>query len=82
MAEQGKGVPTGPGLRTLRLRVADRDVVWLRSILEGYDGLALVFGDGSGVVTLVTPDDRAAELDGLIDDLARETPVQRLEPPD
>jgi len=68
----------GDGLVTRRLRLADRDVVWLRSVLEGYDGLASLHGDRSGVVTLIAPAQRARELDALLDDLEREAVVLRL----
>jgi len=74
------GAFVGPGLALRTLRVADRDAVLLRSILEAYDGLASFYGDGSGLVTLTVPVSRAEELDALIDDLVREglsmTPVE------
>jgi hypothetical protein len=66
------------GLTLRRLRVADADVVWLRSVLEAYDGLAALFGDGSGVVTLATTSSQAGELDALLEDLCREASLQRL----
>jgi len=66
------------GLVLRRLRVADADVVWLRSVLEGYDGLAALHGDGSGVVTLTTTPCQTRELDELLDDLAAEAPLHRL----
>ena len=62
----------GRGLTVRRLRVANSDTVYLRSILEAYDGLASFYGDGSGIVTLTTPDVRADELDGVLEDLRRE----------
>jgi hypothetical protein len=68
----------GDGLCLRRLRVADADVVWLRSVLEGYDGLASLYGDGSGVVTLTTPHAMAAELDALLDELCVEAVLLRL----
>jgi len=34
----------GDGLSMRRVRVANADVVWLRSVLEGYDGLAALYG--------------------------------------
>jgi hypothetical protein len=68
----------GPGLTLRRLRVADADVVWLRSVLEAYEGLAGLYGDGSGVVTLTTTDCQAHELDALLDELAREAAIHRL----
>jgi hypothetical protein len=68
----------GPGLHTRRVRVADGDVVWLRSVLEGYDGLAALYGDGSGTVTLTTTESRAEELDALLADLCAEADIQAL----
>jgi hypothetical protein len=61
-----------PALHRRRVRVDSADVVWLRSILEGYDNLAALYGDGSGVVVVTAPQDRAGELDELLADLARE----------
>jgi hypothetical protein len=61
-----------PELAERRVRVADADVVWLRSVLEGYEGLAALYGDGNGVVTLTTPRSRAGELDALLADLRAE----------
>jgi hypothetical protein len=52
--------------------VDSADVVWLRSILEGYDNLAALYGDGSGIVVVTATQDGAAELDELLADLARE----------
>jgi hypothetical protein len=68
-----------PALTRRRLRVSSRDVVWLRSILEGYDGLAALYGDGSGVVTVMAPNERASELDALLAELAREAVLSPLE---
>jgi hypothetical protein len=65
----------GPGLRWRRLRVSNADVVWLRAVLEGYDGLASLYGDGSGVVALCVPESRAAELDELLRELCTEAPL-------
>ena len=65
----------GPGLTRRRIRVADSDVVWLRSILEGYEGLATLYGDGSGVVTLSTTAAQSSELDALIEDLRAEAGI-------
>lgn len=68
----------GPGLTQRRIRVANQDVVWLRCVLEAYDGLATLYGDGSGIVTLSTPCDRIAELDALIDALRAEAALTPL----
>jgi hypothetical protein len=53
-------------------------VVWLRSVIEGYDGLASLYGDGSGVVTLTSTVSRAHELEALLVDLCAEAPLLRL----
>jgi len=66
------------GLTLRRLRVADADVVWLRSVLEAYEGLASLYGDGSGVVTLTTTPCQARELDELLDELVAEAALHRL----
>jgi hypothetical protein len=68
-----------PALTRRRLRVRTGDVVWLRSILEGYDGLAALYGDGSGVVTVMTPRERESELDALLSELAREADLCALD---
>jgi len=61
-----------PRLSRRRVRLSGADEVWLRSVLEAYDGLALLYGDGSGTVTLAAPVERSAELDALIAELAAE----------
>lgn len=69
----------GPGLVARRLRVGDGDVVWLRSVVEAYDGLALLYGDGSGEIMLVAPETLAADLDALISALQAEAHVAPLD---
>lgn len=68
-------LPADPALAQRKLRVADADVVWLRSVLEGYDGLALLSGDESGTVILTTTLTQASELDALLADLSAEAPL-------
>jgi hypothetical protein len=70
--------PLEQGLTLRRLRVADADVVWLRSVLEAYEGLASLYGDGSGVVTLATTACQSRELDELLGELAAEVALHRL----
>jgi len=72
----------GPGLLTRHVRVQDADVVLLRAIVEAYEGLAAFYGDGSGLIALSAPLDRARELDQLVDDLALEIPLTRVDPID
>jgi hypothetical protein len=61
-----------PRLARRRIRLSGEDEVWLRSVLDAYEGLALLYGDGSGTVTLATPLERSAELDSLLAELASE----------
>jgi hypothetical protein len=68
-----------PRLARRRLRVSSADVVWLRSILEGYDNLAALYGDGTGVVVVTAPQERADELDALLADLATEAQLCALD---
>jgi hypothetical protein len=72
------GLLAGRGLRAIRVRAADRDVVWLRSVLESYEGLAALHGDGSGLLTVTATCERAAELLALLEELGREVPLQIL----
>ncbi|GAB4206703.1 MAG: hypothetical protein OHK0013_23610 [Sandaracinaceae bacterium] len=76
--------PLGAGVTLVRLAVAPADVVVLRGILAGYDGLVSVHGDDAGsadastIVALVTPDGLLVELEALLDEIAREIPLRRL----
>jgi hypothetical protein len=62
----------------VRVRVADPDVVFVRSVLEAYDGLVQWSGDGSGVLTLTVPVAQQASLEELLRDLAAEVSLQVL----
>jgi hypothetical protein len=62
----------GDGLVTRRLVIRSKDVVLLKGIVEAHEGLAQVFGERGGDLTLAAPADRERELDALIDDLCRE----------
>jgi hypothetical protein len=68
----------GEGLTTRQLRVQDSDVVVLRAIVEAYEGLAVFYGDGSGLIALSAPTARSRELDQLVDDLVAELPITRV----
>ncbi len=74
-----KSVPplVGPGMVTRRIVVRTKDVVFLKGIVEASEGLAQVFAERGGELTLASPEGRAAELDALIDDLCRELGAMR-----
>lgn len=56
---------------TRSLVVRARDVVFVKGIVEASDGIAQVFAEHGGDLTLAAPADREAELDALVLELAR-----------
>ncbi len=62
----------GEGMITRRLVVRAKDVAFLKGIVEAHEGLAQVFAEGGGDLTIAAPVGREAELDELVRDLAEE----------
>ena len=62
----------GDGLVARHLVVRARDVGFLKGIVEAHEGLAVVFAESGGELTLASAADREAELDALVRDLADE----------
>lgn len=62
----------GEGMVTRRLVVRAPDVAFLKGVVEAHEGLAQVFAERGGDLTIAAPRDREAELDELVVDLARE----------
>lgn len=62
----------GEGLVTRRLVVRARDVGFLKGVVEAHEGLAVVFAESGGELTLASAADREAELSALVRDLAVE----------
>ncbi|AKV03534.1 hypothetical protein AKJ09_10197 [Labilithrix luteola] len=62
----------GEGMVSRRLVVRAKDVAFLKGVVEAHDGLAQVFAESGGDLTLASPADREAELDELVRDLALE----------
>jgi hypothetical protein len=71
-------VELGPGLQLVQLRVAPADVVVLRGILAGYDGVASVHGDETGVIALLATDGTIDELNEIVLDLSRSIAIERI----
>ena len=65
-------------LETRRIFVQAKDVVYVKGILEGYGGVAAVFAQHGGDLTLAAPASRIAELDQLLADLSCEIPSLRV----
>ena len=62
----------GEGMITRRLIVRAKDVAFLKGVVEAHEGLAQVFAEGGGDLTIAAPVGREAELDELVRDLADE----------
>jgi hypothetical protein len=60
------------GLIFRKLRVSAREVVFVKGVIEASEGLAVVFAESGGDLTIATLPDRAEELDEILRDLARE----------
>lgn len=59
-------------LCTRRVRFPSDVIVYVKGIVEAHEGLATFFAERGGDVVLAAPRERAAELDALVSDLARE----------
>ena len=62
----------GEGMVVRRVVIRTRDVVFFKGIVEASEGLAAVFAEHGGDLTVAAPEGRAAELDKLLRDLAEE----------
>ena len=68
----------GEGMVTRKIVIRAKDVVFLKGIVEASEGLAQVFAERGGDLTLASPEGRAIELDALIDDLCTELGAMRV----
>lgn len=59
----------GPGLVSRRLTVDAPSAMLVKAIVEAHEGIASVFGEEGGALTLASPVDREADLDALLDDV-------------
>lgn len=69
----------GPGMVTRTIRVSREDVAWVRYVIEAHDGLANVHVQKGGVVTLVTTEEQAETLDGVLQDVEVDVALDRLD---
>jgi hypothetical protein len=61
-----------------RVVMRARDVVFFKGIVEASEGLAAVFAEHGGDLVVAAPNERAAELDALLDELCVELDAMRL----
>ena len=62
----------GQGMVVRRIVLRAPDVVFFKGIVEASEGLAAVFAEKGGDLSVAAPEERAAELDALLDDLCAE----------
>jgi hypothetical protein len=55
-----------------RVIVRAADVVFFKGIVEASEGLAAVFAESGGNLTVAAPAERSRELDAFLDELCRE----------
>ncbi len=60
------------GMLAREVSVRPPDVVFVKGLLEASDGLAAVFAERGGELTIVAPEGREAELAELLQDLEAE----------
>lgn len=72
MASKSVAPLVGEGMVTRALTVRAKDVAFIKGIVEAHEGLAALFAERGGDLTLASPKDREAELDVLVHDLAVE----------
>jgi hypothetical protein len=72
----------GDGLIVRRLVIRSRDVVFFKGIIEASEGLAAVFAEHGGDLTVAAPSARAAELDAVLGDLCVELGAIRADSPE
>ncbi len=63
----------GEDMVVRRMLARASDVVFIKGVLEAHEGLAQVFAERGGDLTVAAPKERARELDEVLEDLARET---------
>ena len=75
-----KPVPpcVGEGMVVRRVVVRARDVVFFKGVVEASEGLAAVFAEHGGDLSVAAPAERAAELDRVLDALCAEIGAMRV----
>ena len=72
MARKAVAPCVGEGMVVRRVVLRAPDVVFFKGVIEASEGLAAVFAESGGDLTIAAPVERAAELDALLDSLCVE----------
>jgi hypothetical protein len=77
MARKSVQPCVGEGMAVRRVLLRARDVVFFKGIIEANDGLAAVFAEHGGDLSVAAPLDRERELDAVLEELCAELHVVR-----
>ncbi len=66
--------PIGPGMVERSASLSSPEVVFLKGILEAHEGIAQVYAEKGGALTICTTTEQARELDALLLSLTKELP--------
>ncbi len=80
MARKAVAPCVGPGMVVRQVVVPAREVVFFKGIIEASEGLASVFAERGGDLSVAAPLDRTVELDALLDVLCHELGGVRVAP--
>ena len=72
MARKAVAPCVGEGMVVRRVVLRAPDVVFFKGVIEASEGLAAVFAESGGDLTIAAPAEREAELDSLLDSLCVE----------
>ncbi|HLK41263.1 MAG TPA: DUF4911 domain-containing protein [Polyangiaceae bacterium] len=72
MARRSVAPCVGDGMAVRRVVLRARDVVFFKGIIEASEGLGAVFAERGGDLVVAAPEDRAEELDAILDALCLE----------
>ena len=77
MARKAVAPCIGEGMVVRRVLLRAPDVVFFKGVIEASEGLAAVFAESGGDLTIAAPAAREAELDALLDSLCIEVGALR-----
>ena len=72
MARKPVAPALGEGMVVRRVVLRARDVVYFKGVIEASDGLAQVFAESGGDLTVAAPENRVEELDRVLAELVAE----------
>ena len=79
MARTSVAPCVGPGMVVRRVQLRAKDIVFFKGIVDASEGLAQVFSARGEDLTVAAPEDRAKELDAMLDELCAELGAIRLD---